>query len=173
MRIIRKHATGKLTDNGLECRGTDVNQVGDVLADVLLLVPKHIKHVGFVSYSVYLQAKEIYDKYYLDLYEDMESVTLSGHSLGAGICRIIAIMLRLDGYEGEIHIVGKGGVKALSRKAESWLFYRVKSDSWIVNHRDPIPFLGWWSMPLSVEYRGESHKHLFDWDMAEHMNYWS
>lgn len=172
MRIIRKHATAEFKGSILICRGTDINQIGDVLADILLLVPKHIKHVGFVSYSVYLQAKELFDRHWCDI-KVMPSIKLSGHSLGAGVCRVLAILLYQNGYLGQINISGKGGVKALSKKAENWLFYRVTSDEWVVNHRDPIPFLGWWAMPLSVEYRGESHKHLFDWDMEEHMNYWS
>ena len=115
--LISKHATAKLKGNTLVCRGTDTKQIGDILADILLLVPYYIKGVGFVSYSVYLQAREIYDRHLSELLKH-DLVVLSGHSLGAGICRVLAIML-IDDFELRVSIVGKGGVG----------FHRLEADA--------------------------------------------
>lgn len=170
-KTIRNDATAKLTKKGLSVEGTNSKQIGDVLADILILIPFYLKGCGWVSLTVYLQAKEIYEEYGKDLHA-MNEVTLSGHSLGAGICQIIACFLKRDGYLKPIHVYGKGGVKCLSSKVNTLLIIQLSAYEWVVNYRDPIPFLGWWSMPIITKYTGDRRKHIFDWSMEDHVAYW-
>jgi len=168
VRLIKSHADADMKGNNLIIKGTDVNQMGDLLADILLMIPHYVKGYGFVSWSVWLQAKEIYRDYYIALHEKLVLI-INGHSLGAGIALLVALMLRRDGCKRHISIYGVGGVKCIGRRVKKFL-ERETTISWRVRHKDPVPYLGFWHNPETT-YEGDKRKHIFDWDIKEHTNY--
>jgi hypothetical protein len=166
--MIEEDATAVLNGNSLSCEGTNINQIGDILADALLLFPMKVEF-GWVSLGVWLQAKAVYNRY-KDQLHALDRVELSGHSLGAGIALLVGYQLITNDYEGRIKISCCGGVKCISRSLVKWLALRTKT-IWRVRFRDPIPWLGWWSMPELVKYEGEPKRHIFDYSIKEHISY--
>ena len=167
--MIKAHCTATVTDRGLSLRGTNIKEIGDILTLLLFLVPYYMKGVGFMSLGIYLQAKVVYNRH-SEWMHKRTSVTLDGHSLGAGICRILAVLLYHNGYIGILEVIGRGGIKVLSKRSERYLC-RLTMDDWVVNMKDPFPFLGWWSEPEYTRFMGD-RKHIFDWSLASHMGYW-
>ena len=168
--IIKRDATYTLNNNYLVIGGTDCKQLGDILADLLLLVPYKTKY-GWVSYGVYLQALSVFEKEGNAL-TDYEIINLSGHSLGGGAALILALLLLDSGYYGTINIYTVGAVKCISSKTAEFMNFRLSTVSWRVRHRDIVPHLGWWSEPIhSTPREGDKRKHIFDWDIKEHVMY--
>ena len=169
--MIQEHATSYINNKTLICSGTNINQIADILTNTLLLVPYYMKGVGFVSLGFYLQAKSIYKKHREELMA-LRVAPLTGHSLGTGNCCIVALLMIRDGFKGHVLISGQGGVKVLSKKAKRYLWHSDSSCIWKVNHKDIVPFLGWWHEPFHGTKRsGEKRKHIFDWDFKSHLNY--
>jgi len=168
---LSKQSTYELNGNKMSCRGTNIKQIWDILADLLLLVPFWIKGVGFVSWGVYLQGKSIYNKTLMALHMQ-DRVYLNGHSLGAGNCLIVAILLLKDNYKGQIEINAIGGVKCLSKKAALYLKVKNVRTTWRVRHRDPVPHIGPWKEPMhNTPVEGDQKTWFFDYSMQEHVKY--
>ena len=171
--IIKRDATYVFNNSTLILRGTDTKELGDILADLLLLIPKKIKNVGYVSYGAYLQAVRVYKEIGEGILS-LKTITISGHSLGAGVALIVAILLYSRGnYEGDVYIDCCGGIKVLSKKARNYLGARAKSTIWEFRYRDPVPVLGWFKEPLHSTPRSGSKKRWFlDFSIKEHVKYW-
>ncbi len=168
MNIIKRDATFSVLNNKVGIGGTNTNQPGDLLADILLLIPKRTK-AGFVSWSVYQQALSVYEQSDLMC---MDEVTIGGHSLGGAAAILLALIMLENGYTGKININALGSPKVVSSKVASWLQPRLNSISWRVRHRDIVCFLGWWKEPKHDTIReGNKRKHIFDWDFKEHLMY--
>lgn len=168
--IIKESADGWMNSNELHIRGTNVQTLGDLLADILVLIPKKTAQ-GYVSWSVYQQAEELYSWFKPKLFR-YSSVYIKGHSLGGGVAVLIAQMLLNDGYTGDIHLRGQGSLKVISVDVANWLGSRLKEVTWQVNHRDIVPHLGWWSEPINFTPReGRKRKHIFDWSLSAHVSY--
>jgi len=169
--MIKEQCTSELKGSTLYMRGTDVKEISDILAIKWLLIPKHIKDVGNVSLGVWLQAEVIYKRHKEELFKQ-KSLKIEGHSLGGGIALHIAIMLFLDDYRGFIKINCKGAVKCIDEDTAIWLFPKRQQTIWAVNHKDPVPFLGWWKEPNHWTPRtGEKRKHFLDWSIKAHTDY--
>jgi len=166
--MFRKDATAILKGNSLSCEGTNATQLGDIISDILLLVPYKTDY-GYISYGVYLQAIEVYEKHKGELF-NFKTIHLSGHSLGGGIALQVAIFLRLDNYTGVINVNTVGAVKCISKRTAKWISSRANIE-WRVRHRDIVPHLGWWSMPFRTILEGEPRKHFMDYDLNEHLMY--
>jgi len=167
---MKHQATAYLHDNNLHLEGTNVKEPFDLISDFLLLVPYLYKGM-FISLGVYLQAKVIFDRYEKDLMSK-KKVNIYGHSLGAGIGCVIAIMMLKNGYEGNFFIEGKGGVKCLGTKARDYLYRITVSILWQIRHRDPVPHFGWWYAPFHyTPMTGNIKAHPLDYDIAEHTKY--
>ena len=166
--IIKKAATATLKGNNLSCPGTNINQVGDILSDAMLLIPWKVEH-GFVSLGVLWQAEAVY-KRFSDRLHNLPEINLSGHSLGAGVALLVGYKLLVNGYPGIININCCGGVKGVSKKLGIWLSCRAHIN-WRIRRRDPVPYLGWWSMPALIIVEGDPKKHIFDYDIKEHVMY--
>ena len=159
--MIKTHATWEVTSEGLALEGT--MEFGDIIADILSPFPKKLP-VGTVSLGPYIQAEEIYKKN-KDYLNKLPYVKYRGHSLGAGIAPIIAILQRLDGYEGIIFIEAIGGLKTLSYEAMMYLKDRDVFTEWRVLHRDPVPHIPFWYAPWNeTEKEGEERKWFLDYD---------
>jgi len=169
--MIRKHATFKISKNSLSLRGTDIKQLGDILADITMIIPKRVRH-GWVAYGPYLQAEEVYTKLKLASLIPGDSITISGHSLGAGVGAILAYFLRRDGYTGNIILHQDGALKCLSTKVVKFLENKLVVEC-NIRHRDPVPHIGFWKhIQHSTPKTGPKRKHFLDYDLAEHMKYW-
>jgi hypothetical protein len=120
---------------------------------------------------VWQQAEAIYEEYRPKLMTS-NKILLEGHSLGAGIAVQIAFMLIMDGVPGvSISLKLDGGLKAVSKKTINLMqAVGIKCVN-NVRHKDPVPFIGWWSSFPAI-YSGEERKHILDWDFKEHMAYW-
>lgn len=167
--IIKKHASARLVGNTLSLGGTQVKQLGDILADIFLIIPIRTE-IGFVSLGAYLQAQEICDRYSKELHS-LKEIHMRGHSLGAGVGLLVAYRLYLQGYFGKIDGNFSGGAKVLSKKVANYLGARM-TVVWKVRHRDIVPFLGPWKEPVhDTERTGTPKKHFLDYDVAEHTMY--
>ena len=168
--IVKTHATSKLTGNKLSIPGTNTKQIGDILADSLLIVPYRLNGV-WVSLGAYIQASAIYRRHREELLA-LNSIVISGHSLGAGNACILSLLLRNDKWYHPITLDCKGGLKVLGRRA-SWIVGVYCTVKWQVRHRDPIPHIPLWYAPGNdTEKTGDKRRHWFDWSMSEHMGYW-
>ncbi len=169
-KIIRSSVTYALVKNRLRSSATNVRQFGDLLADILLLIPKKTSF-GLVSWSVYQQADEIFILNAQKLM-NMPRVTLSGHSLGGANSVLIALIMLEHGYKGKITVKAWGSPKVLGKKTRVKLAKHIAYMSWRVRHRDIVCFLGWWKEPKHNNKReGCRRKHILDWDLQEHLMY--
>ena len=176
---IKQDASIKQEGNAFVFGGTHPSQIGDILADIFILAPKRLS-MGLVSKSVWLQAKELYNKNASKMFQ-CSSLELRGHSLGGGNALLTLIFLLRDNYPGNITLKTIGSIKPISRKVAKWIdaqtFIRSCKDietsiTWTVRHRDIVPFLGWWSKPTkTIVYEGDKRKHFLDFAGKEHVAY--
>jgi len=176
---IVKDATVKQRETSFVFEGTNISQVGDILADIFLLLPKRTP-VGFVSRGVWEQANKIYTDY-KDVMLSQPYLHLSGHSLGGGSALLVLVFLLLDNYQGDIFLQTVGAVKPISKRVALWIETQDKlrckqgvqtKIAWRIRYRDPVPYLGFWSTPIKeVRYEGTPRKHFLDFSMDEHVAY--
>lgn len=169
-KLLRDSATFYITGNQLVIPGTNITQAGDIITDALLMIPKKTEH-GLISWSFYQQAKRIYDKT-KDKLMIKPKLIIKGHSLGGSVGLLVAYIMLQNGYTGKLHLRVAGAPKVISKDVAAYLSERVKSVMWRVNHRDIVPFLGWWSEPLHTTRReGRLRKHILDWSFKAHVKY--
>lgn len=169
-RVIRSAAGFYVIGNRVVIEGTNRGQIGDLLTDALLMIPKRTKH-GWVSWSMYQQAKEIFCKVGWSLMK-MPKVKLTGHSLGGSVAILLAHIMLEAGYTGIIYVYAAGSPKVLSQEAAEFLGDKLPMVSWRVNQRDIVPYLGWWREPIHVTPReGRERKHILDWTVMAHSEY--
>ena len=167
---FKQQCTAEFKNNKLSLRGTDSKELADIIADALLLIPT-FEEYGAASLGAVLQAKVIYARHKEALL-NTPYLLISGHSLGAGIGCIIALMMIQDGYRNGLKIEGKGGIKVLSREAQIRLSNHCIVE-WEVQHRDIVPVLGYWKAPIhNTKRSGPKKKHMFDYSIQAHVNYW-
>ena len=168
--LIKKDATYTIDRNKLIIGGTNYKHLGDLLADILLMVPKDTIY-GKVSWSVYQQAEEIYKQVGHKLIS-LPAIYLSGHSLGGSVALLLGLILRENGYSGKLHLSTTGSPKVLgldTRWNTRWVFNSI---SCRVRDRDIVPDLGWWHEPIhSTPVEGDKKQHLLDYDFKEHIMY--
>ena len=172
---IKEQCTATLKGNHLSLRGTDITQWFDIFSDGLSQLPYYIKGIGFVSLGAYLQAKVIYNRY-KDQLNNFTCIDISGHSLGSGVGLVIALLIIRERRDKPLrfNFELKGSLKVLGNKAKRILDLNTESIDYQVRYRDPVPYLGWWNEPIhSTSKSGDRRKWLLDFDLKEHMGYWS
>ena len=171
---IKEQCTSKLRGNYLSLRGTDVREWFDIFSDIASQVPYYLKGIGWVSWGAYLQAKVIYNRHKKEL-KYLNHIIISGHSLGAGVGLILAL-LRIQenpNYPCHYSFNLKGSLKVLGTQAREKLNLYVESMDYQVRYRDPVPYLGFWKEPLHLTPRsGDKRSSPLDFDMDAHMKYW-
>ena len=169
-RIIKNATSYHVMGNRVVIEGTNYKQVGDIVADALLMVPKLTRH-GFISWSIYQQAEVIFEEIGSELME-LSRIKLCGFSLGGSVAILLAQLLLENGYMGEISVYAWGSPKVLSRQVVEFLSPRLKLVSWRIRHRDIVPHLGWWMEPYHfTPIEGSERKHYLDWSFKEHISY--
>lgn len=169
-KLIKRDASYKIDRTTLTIGGTNIRQLGDMLTDALLLIPKRTIF-GNVAWSFYQQAIEIYDQIGHKLMK-MPYIKLRGHSLGGSVGLLLGLILTINGYKGKIDIEMMGSPKVLSKKARLELAFAFNNVSCRVRQRDIIPVLGWWKEPFhKTEWEGSPKKHKLDYDIKEHLMY--
>lgn len=169
-KLIKKAISYGVGPNKVTACGTDLSQLGDILTDILLMIPKKMSY-GKVSWSVYQQAEEIYEQIGSKLMT-MPYLKLSGHSLGGSVVLLLGLILRENGYIGKIDLSITGSPKVLAldtRWNTRWVFNSISCRA---RHRDIVPDLGWWHEPIhTTKKEGDKKKHLLDYDFKEHLLY--
>lgn len=169
-KIIKGSVNYYIGRNAVRVGATNRRKLGDLLADALLLIPKRTSF-GWVSWSVYQQAEELFKREGEKLMK-MPRITLKGHSLGGSVSILLAIVMLEQGYKKPIRVYAYGSPKVLGSETRIKLAKLLKATTWRVRHRDIVCFLGWWKEPIHTTKReGCKRRDILDWDITEHSMY--